>query len=242
MSSRKYQKHLLLACLVLGGIALSPADAAANETPRSLIVAQGTGEVRVRPDSVRVDVGVEAQAATLDEARSQVGGAMGHVLDALHGLGVPDLTIETREIQFSPVYGAPNGNHPPSIVGYSASNHVLVTSTHAPQDELAARSAHIVDAALAAGANSVGAVEFFLADATQAEDQALTLAVQNAESDAHTMARAANVTIVGPVWIEEASATRVPRALALVAATVSTPIEIGDIPIQVSVTAKFTFQ
>src|SRR5215468_2348983 len=96
MSSRKYHKHLLLAAgLLLGGIALSPADAAADEHSRSLIVARGTGEVRVRPDSVHVDVGAEAQAATLDEARSQVSSTMAHVLDALRGLGLPDLTIES---------------------------------------------------------------------------------------------------------------------------------------------------
>src|SRR5258708_7488825 len=92
MSSRKYQNHLLLAAgLAPGGLALLPGAAAADDTSPSLIVARGTGEVRVRPDSVHVDVGAEAQAATLEEARSQVGSTMKHVLDALRGLGVPAL-------------------------------------------------------------------------------------------------------------------------------------------------------
>jgi uncharacterized protein YggE len=57
------------------------------------------------------------------------------------------------------------------------------------------------------------------------------------------MARAAHVTITGPVFLEEASATRVPRALTMAAAPLaSTPVEVGDIVIQSSVTAKFGFR
>jgi hypothetical protein len=240
MFSRKHPRHLVLtAGLLLGGIA--PAHAA-EDTERSLIVAQGTGEVHVRPDSVRVDVGVDAQAATMEQARRQVSTAMAHVLDALHRLDLPDLTLSTRQIRFNPVYSTPTEGHPQVITGFAASNHVLVTAKHAPEDALADQSAHIVDAALTAGANDVGSVDFFLADPSHAEDEALTLAVQNAEKDAQTMAQAAHVTITGPTWIEQGSASGVPRGVLLEAALVSTPIEVGDIVIQSSVTAKFAFR
>jgi uncharacterized protein len=242
MSSRKVPRHLLLvAGLALGVSALEPARAAADESPGSVIVAHGSGEVHVRPDSVRIDVGVEAQAATLDQARTQVSTAMAHVLDAIHALNLPGVTVETRQVRFNPVYGEAREGHPPAIVGFSADNHILVTARHAPDAELAARSARLVDTALNAGANAVGSIEFFLADSSHAEDEALTLAVANAESDAQVMAQAAHVTIGGPVWIEESSASRVPRSLAMEAALVSTPIEVGDVTIQSSVTAKFTF-
>ena len=75
---------------------------------------------------------------------------------------------------------------------------MLVTAPSAPEAELAARAGRIVDAALAAGANNVGSIDFFLADPSEAEDQALTLAVHNAESDAQTIALAAGVTLAGP--------------------------------------------
>jgi uncharacterized protein YggE len=240
MFSRKYQWHLVLAAgLVLGGAA--PAHAA-DEAQSALIVAHGTGEVRVRPDAVRVDLGVEARATTLEEARRQVNGSMQHVLDAIHRLELPDLVVETRQISFNPVYDTQRDGTLPAIIGFSAGNHVQVTARSIPEADLADRAARVVDAALSAGANSVGGVDFFLADSSHAEDEALTLAVQHAESDAQTMAQAAHVTIVGPTWIEESFTSSPPRSLAMAAALVSTPIEVGDLVIQSNVTAKFAFR
>ena len=240
MASRKHPLHLLLlAGLALGGLDARTARAAVEEGQRQVIIARGTGEVHARPDSVRVDVGVEAQSATLDEARTAVSGPMERVLAALKALNLPGLTLETRNIRFSPVYGSSRDNRPPSIIGYSGSNHVLVTAPNAPEAELASRAGRIVDAALGAGANNVGSIDFFLFDPSEAEDEALTLAVHNAESDAQTIARAAGVSLAGPTWIEEASAARSPRGLTLEAAMVSAPIEVGDLVIQSSVTAKF---
>jgi uncharacterized protein YggE len=245
MSSRKYPRHLhIIAALALGGLALTPGHARADDDSeaQSVIVARGSGEVQVQPDSVHVDVGSEAQATTLDDARTQVSTAMTHVLDALRRLtGVPSLTLETRQIRFSPVYGPSRDSRPPAIVGYTASNHILVTAERAPAGELSAASARIVDAALNAGANNVGSVEFYLADSSTAEQQALTLAVQSAASDAQTMARAAGVTLGSPVSIEEDSASRVPRAFALEAPVMATPVSIGDITISSNVTARYAF-
>lgn len=243
MSSRKHRRQLLLlAGLSLGALAAPPAQAEGDVAQPAVIVARGSGEVHVRPDSVRVDLGVEIQSPTLEEARRTAGAAMQHVLDALRALGIPNLTLETQNVHFSPVYGSSRDNQPPAIVGYSASNHVLCTATHAPEAELAARSARIVDTALTAGANSVGSIDFFLADSSEAEDDALTRAVKNAASDAEVMARAAGVTLAGPVWIEEANATRMPRALSMEAAMVSTPVVVGDLVITAHVTTKYAFR
>ncbi len=243
MSSRK---SLLVAALALGGLAAVPAHAAPDDPQapggRSVIIARGTGEVRVQPDSVHVDVGADAQAATLDEAKSRVSAAMGKVLDALRALPSPGVTLETRAIRFSPVYASGKDGRAPAIIGFSAANRVLVTARDIPPADLAARAAQIVDAALDAGANDVGGLDFFLADPSSSEDEALTLAVQNAESDAQTMARAAGVTLAGLVWIEEGSASRAPRSFTLEAAAVSTPIAVGDITIESSVTARYAFR
>ena len=55
------------------------------------------------------------------------------------------------------------------------------------------------------------------------------------------MAQAAGVTLAGPVSIEESSPARGPRSLMLEAPMMATPVEVGDIVIQVSVTAKYAF-
>jgi hypothetical protein len=238
MLSRKHPStFVLLASLALGA---APAHAA-GEPARAEIIARGNGEVHVRPDSVRVDVGIEAEAATLDEVRTTVDGSMEHVIAALKAARLPDLAIETRSIRFSPVYGPPRDNRPPAIVGFTGSNHVLVTTPKVPDAELAVRASRIVDTALGAGANNVGSIDFFLEDPSDAENEALTLAVHHAGEDAETMAQAAGVTLSGPLTIEETAPSRGPRSLMLAAPMASTPVEVGDIVVQVSVTAKYAF-
>ncbi|APR85654.1 Hypothetical protein A7982_11003 [Minicystis rosea] len=247
MSPRKYLKRLaLLAGLALGLAA--PSGAAADDTAGDaasdvqLIVVHGSGEVRVRPDSLTVDVGVEARAQTLEQARAQVNTAMQRVLEAVKALDLPDLTTETRILQVSPVFAAPSRDHQaPRIVGYAATNHVSITIVRVPVEELGNRGSLILDKALGAGANSIGGIDFFLADPSSAEDEALAAAVRDAKRDAETIAGAAGVTL-GPVQsIEEGGASRfVPRALKI-EAIASTPIEVDDIVVQNNVTAKFTF-
>jgi len=129
MSPRTHHKHpLLVAALALGALAVAPAHAAAAEHGgRSVIVTQGAGEVLVKPDSVHIDIGAETQADTLDDAMREVNAKMQRVLDALKALDLSELTIETRTVRFTPVYAPPREGRPPSIAGYSASNHILVT-------------------------------------------------------------------------------------------------------------------
>ena len=114
--------------------------------------------------------------------------------------------------------------------------------------KLAERAAAIIDAALGAGANAMGGVDFFLADPSQAQSQALTLAVQNAGDDAETMAKAAGVTLLGVISIEESSASRTPRFMPLAMSfsgsqrgIAPTPIEVGEITYTSDVTAKYAF-
>lgn len=246
MSLRKYLKHLvLLAGLSLCGVAVGPPGALAEDAAHDdaqLIVVHGAGAARVRPDSLRVDVGVEVRAATLDQAREQAGRVTRLVIDAIRATGIPNLAIETKVIQVNPVYAAHHADQPPSIIGFAASNHVSVTLRNAPDAELGDRGSRILDAAVTAGANSVGGLELFLADPVPAQSQALEAAVLDAQHDAEIIAKAANVTLAGLRSVEESSAGRiVPRAITLQAG-VSTPVEVEDIVVQSNVTAKFAFR
>jgi uncharacterized protein len=243
MSRRKPIEHALLSLgLALAGVSLAPPHASADETdaPR-VIVAHGSGEVRVRPDSVRVDVGAQARAATLDQANRDVDGEMRRVIDALRKLSLPKLTLQTNAVQIQPLY-APitNSTDTPAIIGYSVANRVTVTVEQAPAD-LGDEASAILDAAVGAGANTIGGVQFYLADASAAQDQALAAAVQAAAHDAATMAGAAGVTL-GPVAsIEESTGSRI-VAQAVPLQFASTPIEVGDVSITSDVTARYAIE
>jgi uncharacterized protein YggE len=245
MSPRKYLKHLgLLAGLSLFGVAAGAPGARADEAAcdAQLIVVHGAGATHVRPDSLRVDIGVEVRAATLDQAREQAGRTARKVIDAVRATAIANLTLDTKVIQVNPIYGPHRADQPPVIIGFAASNHVVVTLREAPVDELGDRGARVIDAAMTAGANSIGGLEFFLADPSAAQDEALTAAVSDAQHDAEVIARAGGVTLGGLRSVETSTVGRiVPRSITLEAG-VSTPIEVEDIVVQSNVTAKFAFE
>ena len=246
MSPRKYLKHLvLLAGLSLAGVVAGPSGAHADDVDEDaqLIIVRGSGEARVRPDSLRLDLGVEARAATLDQARDLVNRAMADVITAVRGTSIENLTLDTRVIQVNPVYGPHRADQPPTIIGFAASNHISVTVRRAPVEKLGDHCSRILDAALGAGANSVGGLELFLDDPAPAHDDALAAAVVDARHDAQTIAKAAGVTLVGLHSVEESQGLHLmtPRALSL-QVDASTPVAIDDIVVQSDVTARFTFQ
>jgi hypothetical protein len=245
MSPRKYLKHLvLLTGLSVGGVTAGAPGARADDATcdAQLIVVHGAGAAHVRPDSLRVDLGVEVRAATLDQAREQAGRTAGKVIDAVRATGIANLTLETKVLQVNPIYAPHRADQPPSIVGFAASNHVLVTLREAPVAELGDRGSRLIDAAMTAGANSIGGLDFFLADPAAAQDEALSAAVLDAQHDAEIIARAAGVTLGALRGVETGSGGRiVPRSVTLESA-VSTPIEVEDLVVTSNVTARYAFE
>src|SRR5262249_7709468 len=159
---RKSSKHpLVLALLALVGLALNPSFASADE-PVTGIVASGSGEVRVPPDSVRIRVGVEARARTVEEVQKQANLIMTRVLANLRALGIPNLQLRTSFLSVDPVHATtPEGVRTSQIVGYSASNTVSVAVRNVPTDKLAGYVSAMLNAALPAGANVMGNLELF---------------------------------------------------------------------------------
>jgi hypothetical protein len=238
MSPRKLLTYLG----ILAGLGAAPGSAAADDQPAQVIVVHGDGEVRVSPDSLSVDVGSEARATTLDQARDQVNRAMTTVADALKALQIPDLTLQTEALSVNPIFGPRHNDNPPAIIGYAASLHATVTVHGANVVELGERGAHILDTALTAGANSVGALDFFLADSSAAEQAALSAAVKSAQADAETIAGAAGVQITGLYSLEETAGMHLVPRSAAPSALASTPVEVQDILVQSSVTARYAFR
>ena len=245
MSPRKYLKHLvLLTGLSLGGLTAGAPAAHADDDAcdAQLIVVHGAGAAHVRPDSLRVDVGVEVRATTLDQAREQAGRTARKVTDAVRATGLANLTLDTKVLQVNPIYGPHRADQPPTIIGFAASNHVVVTLREAPVEELGDRGARLIDVAMTAGANSIGGLEVFLADPGAAQDEALTAAVLDAQHDAEMVARAGVVTLGALRSVETSSGGRiVPRSITL-EASASTPIEVEDVVVQSNVTARYAFE
>jgi hypothetical protein len=249
--TKRLERRLVLTGLILGATAVAPSIASANDVELAVcgeegfITTDGQGEVRVPPDSFRVDVGVQARAATLDQARTEVNTKMQEVIRALEALHIPDMTLQTQILQFNPIYADRTADEPLRVVAYEATNQVTATVLGSRPAVLGEKASRIVDAALDAGGNLVGGIDFFLEDPSRARADALTAAMEDAKRDAMTLAEAAGVTLGALQSVDETPGSRVVpfsfNAVALRQAGPSTPVETGEIVVSSTVTARFRF-
>jgi len=222
----------LLGCVVLGGCAA--AVPAVDQPQPSVITVTAMGRVAVRPDVVLVTLGAETRASTLAEATADVGRRMGEALARVKALGVAENDITTVVYAVDPI-AAPrrSDDEAPRIVGYRVANVVRLRLR-----DLAA-AGRIVDAAIAAGANTVSALQFTLDGPARAESEARVFAVRAAAAKAREIADSAGVRLGELVWISESAPIRpVPRA-AMATQVAPGPVEPGQLEIVVGIEARY---
>ncbi len=222
----------------VSAIALTrPPPTSLTNSAQKTIQVTGTGTVSASPDQAILYLGVQTQATTATQATSDNAIAMANVITALTNAGIDKNSIQTVSYSLTPTYSNPvNQSMPSTIIGYIAVNSIQVTV-----NDLGAIG-KILDQAIAAGANQVQGVSFTLSSSTLAtiQNQALQLALTDADSQAKTMATSLGVTIVGPISVTpgyEFQPTNYNRFAA--AATAQTPIQSGTL--QVTATAQVTY-
>lgn len=175
-------KKLFAICLAL----MLLLGACALAEPATLTV-QGVGVVNVDADRASVTLGVREIAPEVATAQGAVNAKMDAVFAALREAGAEEGAITTSGIGIYPNYDYSGDIE--QIASYTAYNSVVVTVKDV--ENVGA----YIDAAFAAGANSLDYVEFSAADTAEAADQALALAVQSATQKARVLADAAGVEL-----------------------------------------------
>jgi uncharacterized protein len=155
----------------------------------------GHGTAHVRPDQARIQVGVQASAATAEDARAQAAQAMNAVLATLKSNGVADQDIQTDYFAIQPEYSYSSGA--PHQIGYSATNDVTATIRHIDN------TGKIVDAVTAAGGNNVtvSGIQLSSGDPSQAQTDARRAALNDAHSQAQQIADGAGIRLGAPISI-----------------------------------------
>jgi uncharacterized protein len=219
---------LLVAAAIAGVGRPAPARGAAAQTaPPSVVTTNGHGDVTAVPDQAVVSAGVETRAATAAAALSQNAQVMQQVIAALKRAGGSEL--QTQEVSLDPQTDD-NGN----VTGYVAEDTVSATT------RIDAAGA-LIDAAVAAGANSVDGPSLDLSDSSALYRQALAQAVADARAKAQALAQAGGFTL-GPVYSVTESGAPAPQPLMSAAATPSasaTPVEPGTQDVTADVTVSF---
>jgi uncharacterized protein len=197
----------------------------------------GHGTAHVRPDQARIQVGVQASAATAEDARAQAAQAMNAVLAALKGNGVADQDIQTDYFAIQPEYAY--GSGAPHQIGYSATNDITATIRHVDD------TGKIVDAVTAAGGNdvTVSGIQFSSGDPSQAQSDARRAALNDAHSQAQQIADGAGVRLGTPISINVGGCGDTQRAIgyaqAGAAPSSTTPVQPGQQVVDVYVAVVY---
>ena len=203
----------------------------------------GQGRVSVMPDLAVLNVGVEARAPTVQEARAQAAEAMQRVIAALKAQGVADRDIQTSYFSIQPQYDY-NRTSTPTLIGYIVSNQVTAKVRDLE------KVGEVIDAAAEAGGDltRIHGVGFTVEDNTDALRQARERAVADARAKAQQLAQLGGVQLGSLVYISEGSGAMPPPVpyarmdLAAESGALKTPIQVGELDVVVTVQAGFAIQ
>jgi uncharacterized protein YggE len=220
-----------------------------------LIYTSGRGSVVVQPDSMRVALGIQTEAEALAKAREDNARQMKALMDAVRGLGLPDLAMKTSALDLRILRKPQEGGgllerlgdaELGPIVGYRVTHHITVRITDTPAEVLSGAAAKIVDAAIGSGANIVRQVSFYREDLDSAHREALAKAVAAARANAEVIAEGLGVKIKSVEHLDcnprytTVTYTQAGRRMED-EIDVSTPFAAGDIEIHASASIRCRF-
>jgi uncharacterized protein YggE len=165
---------------------------------QAVVEVVGTGTVDVAPDSASIVIGVDVTMPTLAEAQAEATTTMEAIVAAIQGHDIPDDDIQTATFMVNPIreYDQVTGVQG-AVVSFQVTNQVGVT-TH-DLDDLGA----LLDDGVAAGANSIFGITFFLEDPAEANSEARRMAFEDARTRATELAEAAGLSLGNVIAISE---------------------------------------
>ncbi|MEF9987587.1 MAG: SIMPL domain-containing protein [Christensenella sp.] len=167
-------------------------EAIAAKAGDSTLTVSATEIVKMMPDIAYVSIGVRTVGDTADAAQQENARIAGAFLAAVEKQGVAKEDIETQGIN---VYA-----------DYENPQKTVMENTYRVTIRKIDTVGAVIDAAIAAGANTTYSLEFDLADSDAAYMEALGNAVKNVEIKANAVAQAGGYEIVRPQAITENSA------------------------------------
>jgi len=206
--------------LALGGAVLTGvyvAQQKAQETPpvERRFTVQGSGVVRVKPDLLRCTIRFTGNGATATAAQEQVRERMKRLLLKLTEMGVSEKDLQTGEYGLQPVYKTektpahgyeytrPGVRHWVSYPNVKTIKSFVARNTLEVKFRQVDRAGLLIDAAIAAGAESVENVRFDVDDIRPLRQRARELAAANARERAEVIAAGAGAELGRVITLSE---------------------------------------
>jgi uncharacterized protein YggE len=181
------------ACTAVKAAPTSGAQVAESAaTPRTITVI-GEGKLSLKPDVATINVGAEARAGTVSEAKAEVDAQMAAIAAALQEAGVAEKDIQTSHYgihyERDPMPVLRDGPAAETQQGYVVSNMVRVTVRDVE------KAGDVLDAVVQAGANQVHGVTFTVSDESSWQSQARADAMADARRRGQELADLADVEL-----------------------------------------------
>jgi uncharacterized protein YggE len=218
---------LVLVAAALAGVLRPEGASAVDPVPATdSVTVTGTGVAAAVPDRAQISAGVESRAATARAALQANATAMQKVLDVLESRG--GKTVTTQTVSLSTAFDEQGRRS-----GFVATNVASAEATLAGAGAL-------IDAAVAAGANTISGPTLSRTDVDALYNQALAAAVDDAAERASVLAQAAGRSLGRVIGITEAGSAPVAFAAKASAAQDSTPVVSG--PQETTATVSVTYE
>lgn len=208
--------------------------------PPSTLTVTGNATVARQPDRALLALSVITGDDQATASVSQNSATYNAVVARLRAAGVPEAAIRTASYSLTFVpKPQPGAGYTPPHTGFVVQRTLAITI-----DNLSIVGAAL-DAAVAGGATEINGVSFGLRDERSARMSAATLAVQDAQAQAQTLAHAAGIHITGirRMTTGEAQGPALrfaPKMLAAANEPVPTQIPASPVDVTASVTVTFT--
>lgn len=204
------------------------------------ITTSGEGTIEATPDVAYISIGVITEGLELSSIQSENSEKMAKVFEILTQFGIEKDEIKTKNYSVNPKYEINQSTGKSNIVGYTVNNTLEVTINDITN------TGSILDGVVANGSNYINSVRFGLKDETELYNQALELAVKDAETKAKAMGKTLGIINIQPFKITEASDRSTPvyynRSTASMGALkASTPISEGELKVTARVSIEFSF-
>jgi uncharacterized protein YggE len=198
------------------------------------VTVNGMGVIRTTPDIAELGLGVVTRGATAQATLAANGPAVRKLVAALRAAGIAPADLQTQQAALEP-RSDENGER---ILGY------IATTIVSAKIRALAKVPAIVDAAVAAGANTVYGPALSRSDADALYANALEAAMADARVKAKLLADAGNLTLGAPTAVVESGFSPVDAKAAegRLSAADAPAIEPGSQDVVAAVTVTYAIQ
>jgi len=206
-------------------------------TSSRTLTVTGNGKVIAQANAVQLQISVVTKGNDVTEAQQENATIMNRVIQSILSLNIPREDIQTAAYTVHPTYNYIEGKQ--VFSGFEVTNAISVKITDINQ------VGAVIDTAVQNGANRISSLQFTVENPDYYYQQALSLALQNAQMKAATIAETMQLSLhPQPIEILEESNGMPPvayKSIALAEQSVSTPIEQGQMTISATVRVTFSY-